>query len=182
MQLVILPGNNVVNRTWGEVVRDHYGPRFTSVYLAEYEHWATGDPTIDFDVEIKKLRERTTSLFTTEPTVIMAKSSGALLAYAAAEAGVLTPVGAAFFGIPFDLAEQTALFGPEWGAVTSFTAPTIAFHNVADPTADYRFTLAVLKQYAPTASLVSTDGTDHWYGDFDTYDHDLVPFLAALEG
>ncbi len=182
MQLVILPGNNVVNRTWGEVVRDHYGPYFTSVYLAEYEHWATGDPTIDFDVEIKKLRERTTSLFSNEPTFVIAKSSGALLAYAAAEVGAVSPVGAAFFGIPFDLAETTGIFGSQWSAVISFAVPTVAFHNVADPTADYRFTMAILKQYAPTATLVSTDGTDHWYGNFDSYDAELLPFLKALAG
>lgn len=177
-ELIILPGNSAQNRTWGEVMRDHYGPRFDSVYLHTYEHWETGAPVIDFDVELVKLRERTSPLFGEGgETVVMAKSAGALLTFVAAAEGILMPHKALFFGIPFDLAAE-GIFKDDWSPVASFKVPALAFHNEQDPTADYRYTMATLAQYAPHIRLVTTHEADHWYGDTDTYDAYVEEFLT----
>ncbi len=179
MQLIILPGNNVTNQTWGELVRDHYGPQFTSVHLVEYEHWAKEEPIIDFDVELVKLREREQPLFPSEQTVVMAKSAGALLAFVATSEGIVKPDACVFFGIPFAMATED-IFKDDWSPVTNFTAPSIAFHNVHDPTADYRYTMATLAEKAPHIELITTDGEDHWYGDFPEYDTEVQKLLTKL--
>ncbi len=176
--LIILPGNSVKNRTWGEVMRDHYGPQFASVTLLEYDHWETGVPQIDFDVELEKLQERTIPLFAHDEVVVMAKSAGSLLTFVAVRDGVLTPKKCIFFGIPFDLAAKD-LFKDDWSPVSTFTMPAIAFHNEADPTADYRYTAATLAQYAPGITLITTNESDHWYGDTKTYDAPIKSFLST---
>ncbi len=178
MQLVILPGNNITNQTWGELMRDYYGPQFTSVHLVEYEHWAKEEPIIDFDVELVKLREREQSLFPGEQTVVMAKSAGALLAFVASAEGIITPNACVFFGIPFAMAAED-IFKDDWTAVSNFSIPGLAFHNRQDPTADYRYTQAVLAEYAPQIKLITTTGDDHWYGDFSEYDEAIQHALTT---
>ena len=177
MQLIILPGNNVTNQTWGELVRDYYGPQFTSVHLVEYEHWAKEEPIIDFDVELVKLREREQSLFPGEQTVVMAKSAGALLAFVASAEGIIAPDACVFFGIPFAMAADD-IFKDDWSAVSNLTVPGVAFHNRQDPTADYRYTQAVLAEHTPQIELITTAGDDHWYGDFSHYDNKIQLFLS----
>ncbi len=177
-ELIILPGNSVQNRTWGEVMRDHYGPLFDSVYLHTYEHWETGDPIIDFDVELVKLRERTKPLFGAGvETVVLAKSAGSLIAFVAVAERILQPTKCIFFGIPFDLA-ATGLFKDDWSAVAAFTAPMLVFHNLYDPTTDYRFTAAILAQHLSHVKLITTNEEDHWYGNTDEYDKSILPFLG----
>ncbi len=176
--LIILPGNSVKNRTWGEVMRDHYGPHFASVHLAEYDHWESVAPMIDFDAELQKLHERDTSLFAGSELIVMAKSAGSLLAFVACAEGILTPTKCIFFGIPFDLAAKD-LFKDDWGAVSTLIAPTLVFHNEADPTTDYRFTAATLAHYLPSATLITTHESDHWYGDTKTYDPVITEFLSS---
>jgi hypothetical protein len=136
--LIILPGNSVKNRTWGE---------------------------------------RTIPLFAHDEVVVMAKSAGSLLTFVAVKEGVLNPIKCIFFGIPFDLAVKD-LFKDDWSPVSSFTIPAIAFHNEADPTADYRYTAATLAQHAPHITLITTNESDHWYGDIKTYDASILEFLA----
>ena len=179
MQLIIVPGNNKTNQTWGELVRDHYGPRFTSTHLVEYEHWAKDESVIDFDVELVKLREREQSLFPGEQTVVIAKSVGALLVFVANAEGVVKLDAGIFFGIPFAMAAD-GIFQNDWSAVSTFKVPALAFHNLQDPTADYRFTSAVLTEYTPHIELITTDADDHWYGDFTAYDKQIVRFLQSL--
>lgn len=177
-QLIILPGNSVQNRTWGEVMRDHYGPHFAAVHLAEYDHWESGAPMIDFDAELKKLSERDTPLFENSELVVMAKSAGALLAFVAIAEGILAPTKCIFFGIPFDLAAKD-LFKDDWDAVSTLSVPSLIFHNQSDPTADYRFTAATVAQYLPSATFITTHESDHWYGDTKTYDPSIAEFVAA---
>ena len=175
--LLILPGNSVENRTWGEVMFAHYGPQFGSARMASYEHWEDGGPIIDFDVELVKLRElQTAPLFNADDLVVMAKSAGSLLAFVAAAEGVVTPTKAIFFGIPFDMAAQ-GIFHADWSAVENFKVPTLIFHNEADPTTQHNFTEATVRQYLPQAEFVTTSGTDHWYGDTDTYNPYINKFL-----
>ena len=176
--LLVLPGNSIKNRTWGEVMLNHYGPRFGSARMVSYEHWETGAPLIDFDVELVKLRElQTTPLFDADELVIIAKSAGSLLAFVAHDEGVLKPSQAIFFGIPFDLAARD-IFQDDWSAVANFSVPALAFHNEQDPTAGYRFTTATLAEHTPHIKLITTTEKDHWYGDTDTYDTYISEFLT----
>lgn len=177
--LLVLPGNSVHNRTWGEVMLEHYGAQFGSAKMVSYEHWESGSPIIDFDVELMKLRELDTQpLFDAAELVIFAKSAGSLLTFVAAAEGVLKPTKCVLFGIPFEMAAQ-GIFKDDWSAVQEFKVPTLVFHNHDDPTAQYSYTKATLGQYLPHAELVTTVGDDHWYGDTATYDAHIKQFLAA---
>jgi len=176
--LLILPGNSVENRTWGEVLLAQYGPKFGSARMVSYEHWEAGEPKIDFDVELVKLRElQTVPLFDASELVVMAKSAGTLLAFIAAAEGIVQPAKAIFFGIPFALAAD-GVFHDDWSVVQNFSVPTLVFHNHDDPVTQHSYTEATLRQYLPHATLITTLGTDHWYGDTDTYDPHIADFLS----
>ena len=166
--LVILSGNSLKNKAWGEAALEHFGPKFDSSFMLQYDHWDSGEASLDFAKEEAKLRAHVNSLPTGTEVTLMAKSAGSLLVFLASYHQAVTPVRCVFFGIPFDLA-ATGLFLNDWSPVKNFTVPATAFHNVADPTTSYEFTKSTLKQYAPHITLVTTHEADHWYGDFTTY-------------
>ncbi len=178
-QLIVFPGNNVENRTWGEMMGETYAPYVDTVDVLSYDHWVTGDPMIDFALELDKLTARYSILPLGGEIYIIAKSSGALLALQALEARILQPKHSFFFGVPFDLAEQFSVFGCSMSPLMTVTSPIAAFHNVKDPVADFRFTEAVFTQYLPHVSIVKTSEENHWYGDTDVYDAYIVPVLKG---
>lgn len=71
--------------------------------------------------------------------------------------------------MPLDLAADN-LFKDSWPPLTELTVPTIAFHNLTDPTTSYEFTKSKLATLNPNINLITTHETDHWYGDLETYD------------
>lgn len=169
--LIILSGNSLKNRGWGELVEAHYGGNFESVYLQQYDHWESGEPNIDFVVEGAKLADYISGLGKNVQYVVFAKSAGSLLLFTTLATGVIEskPIQCVFFGIPFDMA-STGLFENDWTPVENFSAPAIAFHNVDDPTTSYEFTKETLEKYAPQIELITTEQSDHWYGDFVHFD------------
>jgi hypothetical protein len=176
--LLILPGNSLKNKAWGEAVAAHYGPRFERVVAHEYEHWETGAATIDFNKEVERVKEAMVQVPEGNEVTVFAKSAGSLLTFIAVKAGAVVPARCVFFGIPFDLA-ATGLFEHDWSPVESFSVPAIAFHNEGDPTAAYQPTVDMLAAYAPHITLVTTYESDHWYGDFATYNEPLKSFLPV---
>jgi hypothetical protein len=177
--LIVLSGNSLKNKAWGELMLAEYGPQFDTSYMLEYDHWASGEGNINFEVEEAKLRDYVASLGDTTEVTVFAKSAGSLLAFLAIHHGAVTPARVAFFGIPFDLA-ATELFKDNWGAVDAFKLPAIAFHNVEDPTTSYEFTKATLAAHAPHIKLITTHEADHWYGDTQTYKKSLDSFLTKI--
>ncbi len=171
--LIILPGNSSKNQAWGELMASHFGPQYDSVYLHIYQHWTSGEATIDFAFEEAALRAHMLSVPVGTEIVVFAKSAGSLLAFLALHHGVLTPVQCVFFGIPFDLAADN-LFKNAWEPIDTFAIPALAFHNQKDPTTSYDYTVATLAAHAPHITLVTTTEHDHWYGDVETYQQYLV--------
>ncbi|MFN3693338.1 MAG: hypothetical protein ACK4SL_04605 [Candidatus Paceibacteria bacterium] len=166
--LIVLPGNSLKNKAWGELMLEMYTSQFDSAFMLEYDHWVSGEANINFAREEEKLRAHTASLPTGTVIVLMAKSAGSLLAFLAIHHRAITPSHCVFFGIPFDLAAEN-LFKDDWSAVDSFAIKAIAFHNVADPTTSYEFTKSMLEAHAPRITLITTNEADHWYGDTNTY-------------
>ncbi len=173
--LIVLPGNSQKNKAWGELMLAEYATQFDSSFMLEYDHWVSGEANIDFVREEEKLRAHTASLPAGTEIVLMAKSTGSLLAFNAIHHGAITPSRCVFFGIPFDLAADS-LFKDDWSAVDSFAIKAIAFHNVADPTTSYEFTKSILDTHAPRITLITTNESDHWYGDVQIY----TPTISAL--
>ena len=175
--LIVLSGNSVKNKGWGELMLAEYAPRFNSVFLLEYDHWTSGEPLINFAAEEAKLALHVATLPVDTEIVLFAKSAGSLLAFLAINHTVLTPTRCVFFGIPFDMAAEE-LFKDNWGAVDNFTIPAIAFHNASDPTTSYEFTRDILAEHNTAITLITTEESDHWYGDTLTYNRAIIPFLA----
>ncbi len=175
--LLVLPGNSLKNKAWGEAIAEHYGPRFDQVINHQYEHWENGAPNIDFSRETERLREAVAAVPEGSELVVCAKSAGSLLTFIAVKAGALAPARCVFFGIPFEMA-STGLFEHDWSPVESFAIPAIAFHNEADPTAAYAPTAETIAARCPHITLVTTHEVDHWYGDFTSYDSYLQVFLS----
>ncbi|MFM2339582.1 MAG: hypothetical protein RLZZ360_218 [Candidatus Parcubacteria bacterium] len=173
--LIVLPGNSQKNKAWGELMLEHYAPEFDSSFMLEYDHWESEKTTIDFAREEDKLRTHVATLPSNTDVVLFAKSAGSLLAFLAIHHGAITPNYCVLFGIPFDLAADN-LFKDHWSPVDSFGVKAIAFHNLADPTTSYEFTKSILGTHAPQITLITTNETDHWYGDIATYS----PSIAAL--
>ena len=154
-----------------------YGPRFETEFMLDYDHWTSGEPNINFAREETKLAAYVSSLPPYAEIVLFAKSAGSLLAFIAIAHGVLKPMKCIFFGIPFDMAAKD-LCKDSWSVIDTFTIPAIAFHNTNDPTTSYEVAKQTLAEHAPTISLVTTDESDHWYGDTLTYNRSIIPFLA----
>lgn len=174
--LIVLPGNSLKNKAWGELMLAEYRAQFDSAFMLEYDHWVSGEAAIDFGREEQKLRAHVAALPPLTEIVLFAKSAGSLLAFLAIHHGAMKPVSCVFFGIPFDLA-ATDICKDDWSPVDAFSIPAIAFHNAADPTANYEFTKTTLETHAPNIMLITTHETDHWYGDTPTYDSSIKVFL-----
>lgn len=167
--LLVLPGNSIKNKAWGELMLEHFSSQFDSAFLLSYDHWESEEANIDFDREEEKIREHIATLPADTEVILFAKSVGSLLAFLAIHHGALTPTRCVFFGIPFDLAVEK-LFKESWAPVDSFTIPATAFHNVEDPTTSYEFTKDALAVHASHSTLITTNEADHWYGDVATYE------------
>ena len=175
--MIILSGNSLKNKAWGELMLAEYGPRFDSVCKLAYDHWTSGESNINFMSEESKLAAHVATLALDTEIILFAKSAGSLLAFMAVAHGVVTPAKCIFFGIPFDLAAGN-IFKDNWGAVETFSIPAIAFHNTNDPTTSYECTRDTLIEHNSAITLIETDELDHWYGDTVTYNRTIIPFLA----
>jgi hypothetical protein len=169
LHLIVLPGNSVKNKAWGELILEHYASQFDSAFMLKYDHWVSGEPTINFPNEETKLHAHVASLPPATEIILFAKSAGSLLALLSMHHGVLNPTQVVFFGIPLDLAADN-LFKDSWAPLSELRVPAIAFHNVTDPTTSYEFTKSMLAIHNPTVELITTRETDHWYGDLKIYD------------
>lgn len=167
--LIVLPGNSPKNKAWGELIREHYALKFDSVFMTEYDHWVRGEPNIDFTIEAEKIQTHVDSLLPDTEITLFAKSAGTLLGLRVIHSKILKPVRVVFFGMPLDLAADNH-FKDSWAPLAELIVPTIAFHNLTDPTTSYEFTKSMLELHNPNIQLITTHESNHWYGDLETYD------------
>jgi hypothetical protein len=171
--LIVLAGNSLKNKGWGELILEHYAPQFDSTFLLAYDHWVSGEPNINFVQEEAKLKTHIESLAPEAEIILFAKSAGSLLALLAIHHGILNPERVVFYGMPLDLAADN-LFKDSWSPLSELAVPAIAFHNIADPTTSYEFTKTMLTRHNPNIQLITTNESDHWYGDLKTYDQYIL--------
>ena len=167
--LIVLPGNSLKNKAWGELILEHYAPQFYSSFMLEYDHWINGEANIDFTQEAKKLKSHVDVLSPDTEIILFAKSAGSLLALQTLHDGILKPTHVVFFGMPLDLAADNH-FKDSWAPLSELEVPALAFHNVEDPTTSYEFTKSMLATHNPNIKLITTHEADHWYGDLQAYD------------
>ncbi len=174
--LLVLGGNSVRNRQWGEACVDCFRSEFDSVFFPHYDHWSSGAAHIDLEVEMRKVNETVTGAGQ-GGWYIFAKSIGSVLALRAIERGIISPAKCVFFGMPLNI--MAAKYGENWSYLSSFKVPALAFHNDQDPTADYRFTAEKLREFSPNTVLQTDRGDTHDYLDFAAYRPTIKEFLIS---
>ena len=173
--VLVLPGNSVKNRAWGVACREYVQEMFDSVYVLQYTHWETGEPEIDLEEELEKIRTVVTEADGDVVWHIFAKSIGSVLALKAVEQGVIKPERCVFFGMSLEIAK--AKFGEDWSYLSRYDLPALAFHNDADPVADYAYTKSKIAEYAPSVTFKTLQGDTHDYLDFSEYELEITRFL-----
>lgn len=89
--LIILLGNSIKNKAWGELILDHYASKYDSVFMVEYDHWVSGEPNIDFTTESEKIQTHVDSLTSDTAITLFAKSAGSLLGLTAMHNKIFKP-------------------------------------------------------------------------------------------
>ena len=174
--LIILPGNSPRNRAWGEACAAHFSKWFDSVWVQEYLHWQSGERWINLAREEERLHVHVAPVAADTAVYMFAKSIGSILAVNAIAHGSVTPTGSAFFGMPLDHAVPEVWQGSV-APLTTLTAPTLVFHNDADPTTQYEYTRDTLAVGAPQVTFVTTEGATHDYLDFASYEPAILPTI-----
>lgn len=175
-KLIVLSGNSIKNKAWGEACVEHFHSWFGEVYMQYYAHWEEGTNEIDFEGELQKLSEEVKRSKVGTEFVVFAKSVGSLITLIAVKRGIIAPKQCVFFGMPLDLAAE-GLFKDDWSPLSKFTIPSLAFHNDHDPTANYEFTKNKLAELSSVIQLVPTHGGDHVYVPFEPYEDQIKNFL-----
>lgn len=171
-KLIILPGNSKRNQAWGEGARDYFGSWFDDVYLQYYDHWQTDSNDMDIETELEKLRQAAG-----EEIVVFAKSIGTILTLLAVSKGFINPSKCVFFGMPLDYAAE-GLLKDNWSPLRDFSTPTLAFHNVDDPTASCSFAEQKLTELSVGAvTFFKVPGDNHNYTEFAEYETEIKNFL-----
>ncbi|MEX0917772.1 MAG: hypothetical protein WDZ93_01295, partial [Candidatus Paceibacterota bacterium] len=178
-KLIVLPGNSIKNKAWGEAVVARFGSLFDESYMQSYDHWESGAETIDFDRESEKLRERVAADGPEAVHFVFAKSFGSILAFLSIHRGYVTPAQCVFFGIPLNLVDEQGIWNGEWSPLSTFTVPALAFHNQDDPVASFSFTKEKLAEHTVSSiTVVPLDGEDHSYTGLEEYAAQIEAFLA----
>lgn len=146
--------------------------------MQSYDHWESGEPHINFKSEMTKLEQLVKGSSADTEWVVFAKSIGSILSFLSVDRGLLSPKQCVFFGIPFDLASEV-VFKDDWLAVANFSVPSIAFHNLDDPTASHDFTERIITEHNPDyITLITTKGNTHDYLGFSEYEPTIKQLLG----
>jgi len=175
-KLLVLAGGSKRNESWGEACVEHFKNQFDSIHFIRYDHWSTGEPNIDFDVEIAKISATAEGAGEEGEWYIFAKSIGSILTLKAVRAGAIEPSKCVFFGMPFSVVKDS-IFKHDWSLLENFKIPALAFHNDNDPTANYELAEEKLTTLAPNIVLITLSGDNHDYLDFKVYEEQITDFL-----
>lgn len=178
-KLLVLAGGSKRNQAWGEACAEYFKDQFDLTCFIHYDHWETGEPNIDFAVELEKVAITAEGAGEKGDWYIFAKSIGSILVLKAVAAGAIIPNKCVFFGMPFSVVKDTA-FKDDWSLLQNFKTPALAFHNANDPTANCEFTKEKLTTLAPDITLVTLPGDTHDYLDFETYQQQITDFLKLV--
>lgn len=95
-KLLVLAGGSKRNQAWGEACAEYFKNQFDLTCFIRYDHWETGEPNIDFAVELEKVAITAEGAGEKGDWYIFAKSIGSILALKAVAAGAVEPKNASF--------------------------------------------------------------------------------------
>lgn len=176
-KLLVLSGNHVRNRDWGEQCVEFFRGDFDMVFYPQYDHWDVEGGRIDIEVELQKVKETVAGTGESDGWYVFAKSIGSVLALLAIQHGIITPERCVFFGMPLKIAEAEVT--KDWSYLSGLVLPVLAFHNDQDPIAAYEFTADIVHKLAPMITLRTLPGDTHDYRDFASYADEVRQFIVS---
>lgn len=161
MNLLILPGNSIKNKSWAMQCAQTLNKYFEQVSVHEYEHWASGKDIIDFDLELKSLAQYDKD----KKWCVISKSAGIILTMKAFESSILKPLKSVFLGVPVAWSKELGIdFSDQ---LKIYSVPTFFIQNASDPACSFVELRQILDEtgFKPS-ELFESDGNGHQYDDF----------------
>lgn len=103
MNIVLLGGNSVLNRSWVEDVARKIPELFDEVVVQYFHHWQTGEEDIDMEREVKELVNITKGW---DEYIVFAKSIGTIVTLKALYEEKISPRKVIFFGFPYEFSKE----------------------------------------------------------------------------
>lgn len=171
---ILLGGNSNVNRKWLQDLAAFLNPHFASAHIHQYRHWKTGEALIDLDYELKALIKTVPA---DQPYIIIAKSAGVLLTLKGVADKVLTPRRCIFIGTPVRWAKAHGFTIDAW--MSNYSLPTLFIQQSQDPAMSFaELQLYLLQTGNKNYQLAELPGEDHFYGDFDQLQKEIISFVS----
>lgn len=159
MNLLIIPGNSLPNKTEAESMRDLLSPLFSSVTLHSYHHWETAQPLIDFEMEFGRLRKLGEEMTF---DVVLGKSVGVTMAARLIHEGFLSPKACVFVGSSLPWAAEKGFDPDKW--LMNFSTPSLFVQQTDDRTMSHAHLSEYIQSHSiQQALLKEVSGEDHMY-------------------
>ncbi|MDP1694529.1 MAG: hypothetical protein Q8L34_03235 [Candidatus Woesearchaeota archaeon] len=156
MKVVLLPGNSKENKAWIEEIEKTL-KKECATKVIYYEHWKTGEETINIEAEVKKLEQ-----VVVKEGVIFAKSAGCLVVLKGIAEKRINPKKCIFAGVSVRWAESKNIPIKEW--LKKNKIPTVILQKTEDPAihvSELRILLQELK--VENYTMKEIPGNDHHY-------------------
>lgn len=165
MHVIYLAGNSPHNKRWIEEVKSQFDD-FSTGQILYYNHWETGEKTIDWEKEAKKLEGL---IGDRDDYFVFAKSVGTVLSLKAISEGFLNPKKAIFCGFPYRLAKQGKIFASFDLVLSKLAVSTVFIQNEFDPVCGHEKLEQLLEKNKPkNYRLIKNQGNDtHDYEDYE---------------
>ncbi len=175
MNLILLGGNSLQNKTWIKEVEMVFKPDFDSTRIQYYDHWQTGEKVIGFDKELEKM---VSSLAGQKDYVIFAKSIGTFLTLKAVHRKLINPKKCIFVGTPVLWSRAHNFGADEW--LEGYSIPTLFVQKTLDPVMHFADLKTLLEQLAvKNYRLVEIPGESHDYESIDQLKGLTLKFLSG---
>lgn len=163
MNIILLPGNSPKNKPWVTHVANVLREDFKEIVILDYEHWKSGEPSINFEHEQTKLVRAAAHK---RPFVIFAKSVGAIVALRASAENLIQPENIIIAGLPLGLIRKQHISVDSW--LHHLQIPITIIQNQHDPVGSFDDIITFIRPINNTNIMVIPHaGTTHDYLDIE---------------
>ena len=164
MDVLLLPGNDSLNKEWIEEVAEKTTDLFGNHAIQNYDHWENEDRRfIDFDLELDRLADTTKDI---DDYAVFAKSAGVALALLGIDQNKIAPKYCIFVGSPLSFAERFGIDVKKF--LDDLKVPVLFIQQVDDPAASFDSLQAFVKDSGlGDYEMIKIPGDDHAYSDVD---------------
>lgn len=175
MQLVLLPGNSIHNKSWIYEVENSLKPLFESTYVHEYNHWKKQDTFINMPEELQKLLIHLKKV--KDEYSIFAKSIGIIVALQGLIKENLKPASCMFVGNPSQWESRLGITRNDVNI--HMTMPILFIQQQKDPLMSFKNVEEMVKKlHIPKQFLQEVPGHNHHYEDVTHIKQIIENFLS----